>query len=86
MRFGGGSQSSFGSNGTDQPATILGTKQGHLYEAMPLGSKDPNNKVLEPKYYNINGIWALKTLLFGSLDPEDGLRPSELTVQNVYIR
>ena len=24
------------------------------------GSKDPNNRVLGPKYYNINGIWALK--------------------------
>ena len=22
------------------------------------GSKDPNNRVLEPKYYNITGIWA----------------------------
>ena len=24
------------------------------------GSKDPNNVVLGPKCYNINGIWALK--------------------------
>ena len=22
-------------------------------------SKEPNNKVLEPKYYSVNGIWAL---------------------------
>ena len=26
----------------------------------PKGSKDPNNGALGPKYYNINGIWALK--------------------------
>ena len=32
-------------------------------------SKDPNNRVSGPKYYNINGIWVLKALLFGSLDP-----------------
>ena len=31
--------------------------------------QDPNNEVLGSKYYNINGIWALKPLLFGSLDP-----------------
>ena len=32
---------------------------------MPLASKDPNNRVSGPKYYNMNGVWAL----FGSLDP-----------------
>ena len=35
-----------------------------------LAFKDPNDRVLGPKYYNINGIWALKALLFGSLDPK----------------
>ena len=30
-------------------------KKGHN----PEGSKDPNIRVLGPKYYNINGIWAL---------------------------
>ena len=34
-----------------------------------LGSKDPINRVLGRKHYNINGIWVLKTLSFGSLDP-----------------
>ena len=33
------------------------------------GSKDPDNRVLGPKYCHINGIGALKTLFFGSLDP-----------------
>ena len=28
------------------------------------GSKDPNKRVLGPKYYNINGIWALKPYYF----------------------
>ena len=31
-----------------------------FYLNYPRGSKDPNNKVLGPKYYTINGIWALK--------------------------
>ena len=34
------------------------------------GSKDANNMILGPKYYNINGIWAL---LFGSLDPQGNI-------------
>ena len=25
-----------------------------------LASKDPNNRVLGPKFYNIQGIWGLK--------------------------
>ena len=29
------------------------------------GSKDPNNRVLGPKYYDINGIWALKPSYLG---------------------
>ena len=29
------------------------------------GSKDPNNRVLGPKYYNINSIWALKPYYLG---------------------
>ena len=36
---------------------------------IPQGSKDPNNGVLGPKYYNLNGILGPKTPLFGSLDP-----------------
>ena len=31
----------------------------------PGGSKDPNNRVLGPKYYTINGIWALKHYYLG---------------------
>ena len=27
------------------------------------GSKDPNNRVLGPKYSNLSGIWALKPFL-----------------------
>ena len=30
----------------------------HIY--IPEGSKDSNNGVSGPKYYNIDGIWALK--------------------------
>ena len=29
-------------------------------ENSPKGSKNPNDRVLGPKDYNINGIWALK--------------------------
>ena len=32
---------------------------------LPQGSEDPNNRVLGPKYYNIDGIWALKPYYFG---------------------
>ena len=31
----------------------------------PSGSKDPNNGVLGPKYYNIHGVWALKPYYLG---------------------
>ena len=31
----------------------------------PNGPKDPNNRVLGPKYYNIHGIWALKPKYLG---------------------
>ena len=34
---------------------------GFGVQGLPQGSNDPNNRVLGPKYYNINGIWALKT-------------------------
>ena len=27
--------------------------------------QDPNNKVLGPKHYNVNGIWALKPYSLG---------------------
>ena len=33
--------------------------------AEPQGSKDPNNRVLGPKYYNVDGIWALKPHYLG---------------------
>ena len=33
------------------------------------GSKDPNNRVLRPKYHEIYHIWFIKALLVGSLDP-----------------
>ena len=41
----------------------------YLLSFQTLGSKDPNNRVLRPKYYNINGIWALKPfyLVFGPI-------------------
>ena len=29
-----------------------------------LRSKDPNKRVLGPKYYNINGIWDLKPIIW----------------------
>ena len=32
--------------------------------------QEPNNRVLEPKYYDINGTWALESYYFGSLDPQ----------------
>ena len=32
---------------------------------MGTGSEDPNSRVLGPKYYNINGIWALKHYYLG---------------------
>ena len=31
----------------------------------PRGSKDPSTRALGPKYYNINGIWALKPHYLG---------------------
>ena len=34
-------------------------------KTFPRGSKDPNNRVLGPKYYTINGIWALKPYYLG---------------------
>ena len=40
----------------------------------PSGSKDPNSRVLEPKYYNICSIWALKPCYLGHCT----LRVSEL--------
>ena len=35
------------------------------YPHYPSGSKDPNNRVVGPKYYDINGIWALKPCYLG---------------------
>ena len=53
------------------PATSLkqGRRFGFLAKVTPGGSKDPNNRVLGPKYYD---KWYLgpKTLSFGSLDPQ----------------
>ena len=28
------------------------------------GSKDPNNRILGPRYYNIKGIWALSPVIW----------------------
>ena len=36
------------------------------------GSKDPNNKVLGPKCYNINGIWALNPQYLGPWTLSEG--------------
>ena len=30
-----------------------------------LGSKDPDNRALGPKYYNVSGIWDLKPYYLG---------------------
>ena len=35
------------------------------FPVLPEGSKDPNNGVLGPKYYDIDGIWALKRYYWG---------------------
>ena len=35
------------------------------WEEGPEGSKDPNNRVLGPKYYRIHGIWTLKPSYLG---------------------
>ena len=43
---------------------------------------NPNHRVVGPKYYNINGIWAPEALLFGSLDPR-GLSQIEFRVYGV---
>ena len=32
---------------------------------MGTGSEDPDKRVLGPKYYNINGIWALNPYYLG---------------------
>ena len=50
------------------------------------GSKDPNNRVLGPKYYNINGIWALKPCYLGpwTLRVRPGL-PSWLNRFGIYV-
>ena len=45
----------------------------------PKGSQDPNNRVLEPKYYNINGRWALKPYYFV-------LGPLGLTLNPIHPR
>ena len=46
------------------PYTTLSRKLRPTSE-LPLGSKDPYNRVSGPKYYNINGIWALKPHYLG---------------------
>ena len=40
----------------------MSTKPGSLHfgNQFPEGSKDPNDRVLGPNYYNNNGSWALK--------------------------
>ena len=44
---------------------------------LPQGSKDPNIRVLGPKYYNMNGIWALKPHYSGpwTLNPKPNISP-----------
>ena len=42
---------------------------GTLNGSRPLGSKDLNNRVLGPKYYNISWYLGPKTRFFGFLDP-----------------
>ena len=32
---------------------------------IPKGSKDPNHRVLGPKYYNIDGTWVLQPHYLG---------------------
>ena len=39
------------------------------FETLPQGLKDPNSKVLGPKYFNINGIWAPKLHCLGPKYP-----------------
>ena len=48
-------------------ATVENSSNGSMIEGglRPYGSKDPNNRVLGPKYYNSNGIWALKPCYLG---------------------
>ena len=41
-----------------------------MFESYPKGPKTQIIRILEPQYYTINGIWAPKTLVVGSLDPE----------------
>ena len=55
---------------TAEPATKGGaeTSKSSFFEPPDpwcKGSKDPNNRALEPKYYNINGIWALNLYYLG---------------------
>ena len=38
---------------------------GSIVVGSPKGSKDPNNRILEPKYYNIIGIGTLKSYYLG---------------------
>ena len=43
---------------------------GHLFGMfLTLRLQDPNNRVSGPKYFNINGIWALKSHYLGPLYP-----------------
>ena len=53
-----------------------------VYRVSGLGSKDPNNRVLGPKYHNINGIWALKPYYLGPWT----LRDSSLKVWGLKFR
>ena len=47
------------------PRTALTNSPEVVSQSLPSGSKDPNNKVLGPKYYGVNGIWALKPHYLG---------------------
>ena len=43
--------------------SIFSFRVGDYLWSVPL--RDPNKMVLGPKYYNINGIWALKPYYLG---------------------
>ena len=63
------SKGSYTVQGSPRPYTLSLVRNSHLGTVLgfwvPRGSKDPNNRVSGPKYYNMNGIWALKPYYLG---------------------
>ena len=51
---------------------LLGGGSGNQLHNKPKGSKDPNNKVSGPKYYDTIGIWALKPHYLGPWTLREG--------------